>query len=368
MTLAVEIKHTFQGFALDVSFQAPSGVTALFGRSGAGKTTVVNAVAGLLRPDGGRIRLNDVPLLDTASGLNLPVHRRRIGYVFQDARLFPHLTVRQNLLFGRWFAGLKGSGAEVDRIIALLGIEELLARRPGALSGGEKQRVAIGRALLAAPRMLLMDEPLAALDEARKAEILPFLERLRDELDLPILYVSHAVAEVSRLATTLIALDKGQVVRQGPAAELLSDPMAFPLFGREEAGSILTATVKRHDPVDGLSELDISGGTLMVPMVEAAPGARLRLRVRARDIVLALRPPEETSALNILPAMVRRVGASDGAIVDVSICIGRDDLLVRITRRSLGRLGLEPGTRCFAMLKAEAVSRRDIGILDLSSD
>lgn len=364
MSLDVAIRHRLGGFSVDAAFSAPKGVTALFGRSGAGKTTVINAVAGLLNPDAGRILVNGDVLLDTESGVAVPTYRRRVGYVFQDARLFPHLTVRQNLNYGRWFARLGSGGAEFDRIVALLGIEPLLERRPGKLSGGEKQRIAIGRALLAGPRMLLMDEPLAALDDARKAEILPYLELLRDDIKIPILYVSHAVPEVAQIATTIVAMADGRVVRQGPAGQILADPDAFPLMGRQEAGSILTATLVAHHEADGLSELSFSGGRLVTPRIEAAAGVRVRVRIRARDVMIALRPLEDTSALNILPAVVRRIGASgEGAIVDVALTVGEDDLLARITRRSLVRLGLEPGKPCYAILKSIAVSRRDVGVL-----
>ncbi len=220
--LSVALTHTFPGFSLDVAFEAPSGITALVGPSGAGKTSVINAVAGLLRPATGRIILDGVVLLDTAAKIMVPPHRRRVGYVFQEGRLFPHLTVRQNLLFGRWFAPSPGgqveAGPDLAQVTDLLGIGPLLARRPAALSGGEKQRVALGRALLARPRLLLLDEPLAALDEARKAELLPYIERLRDEARVPILYVSHAPAEVERLATTVVRMEGGRVVDQGPTA------------------------------------------------------------------------------------------------------------------------------------------------------
>ncbi len=247
-------------------------------------------------------------------------------------------------------------------MVNLLGISKLLERRPETLSGGEKQRVAIGRALLSNPRILLMDEPLAALDEARKAEILPYLERMRDELDIPILYVSHAVPEVARLATTLVAISAGRVVRAGPAAEVLADPNTFPVLGRQEAGSFIVATVVGHDHNDGITELSFSGGRIYTPYFEADSGTKLRVRIRARDIILALKPPEDTSALNILPATIRAVGDQQGTIVDVSVRCGDTDLLVRITRRSLTRLGLCQGTPCYAILKSVAVTRRDIGV------
>lgn len=220
MTLSVALAHAFPGFRLDLAFEAPPGVTALFGPSGSGKTTVVNAVAGLLRPDRGRVVVDGTVLLDTARGIALPPHRRGAGYVFQEGRLLPHLTVRQNLLYGRWFAPRDRPGPELGEVVDLLGLGALLRRRPAALSGGERSRVALGRALMSKPRVLLLDEPLAALDDARKAEILPYLERLRDDTRLPILYVSHSRAEVARLAGTVVHMEAGRVVGIGPAASL----------------------------------------------------------------------------------------------------------------------------------------------------
>jgi molybdate transport system ATP-binding protein len=359
MTLQVALQHRFPGFALDVAFDAPPGVTALFGRSGSGKTTVINAVAGLLRPDRGRVTVGGVTLLDTARGLHLPPHRRRIGYVFQDARLFPHLTVRQNLLYGRWFApGSKG--AAPDRIVELLGIGALLDRRPGALSGGERQRVAIGRAILSAPQLLMLDEPLAALDEARKAEILPYLERLRDELRLPILYVSHAMSEVARLASTVVLVEAGRVTAAGPAAGVLSDPATAPGLGLREAGALLAARVAAQD-ADGLTRLDCAAGPLWLPRIAAPVGAGLRLRILAQDVILATARPERISALNILPATVRdiRIGEGPGALVRLDLA--GDVLLVRITRRSAEALALVPGLPVFAILKALSVAQDAVG-------
>lgn len=359
MTLEVRLRHAFAGFTLDVAFTAPAGVTALFGRSGSGKTTVINAVAGLLRPDAGRIASDGRVLFDSAGGIDIAVHRRRLGYVFQDARLFPHLTVRQNLLYGRWFAP-RGAGEPLERVLDLLGIEPLLARRPGALSGGERSRVAIGRALLSNPSMLLMDEPMAALDEARKAEILPYLERLRDETQVPILFVSHAIAEVARLATTIVVLESGRVLRAGPAAQMLSDPAAVPALGIREAGSVLAARLSRHE-ADGLSRLETSAGPLWLPRVAAEPGAVLRVRIAAQDVMLALSRPEGVSALNILPATVTalRLGEGPGAVVQLRA--GTDLLLARITRRSAEAMGLAVGGAVFAVIKSVAVAQTDVG-------
>ncbi|MFA7434174.1 MAG: molybdenum ABC transporter ATP-binding protein [Gemmobacter sp.] len=359
MTLSVSVHHRFPGIGIEVDFDAPPGVTALFGRSGSGKTTVINAVAGLLRPDRGRVVAGDTVLLDTGAGRVLPPHRRRVGYVFQEGRLFPHLTVRQNLLYGRWFAGLRG-GDGFGRVVEMLGIGPLLARRPGALSGGEKQRVAIGRALLSEPRILLMDEPLAALDEDRKAEILPYVERLRDETEVPILYVSHSPAEVARLATTVVLLEAGRAVRALPVAELLSDPDAGRAFGLREAGALLPVVVAEQ-AADGLTRLDSSAGPLWLPRIEAAPGARLRLRIHAQDVILSRTRPEGLSALNILPAAVADLRLGDGPGALVQLHAGDERILARITRRSAETLGLAEGAECFAILKSVAVAKGDIG-------
>ena len=359
MTLSVRLTHAFAGFALDVAFDAPPGLTALFGRSGSGKTTIVNAVAGLLRPDHARITTGDRVLTDTATGLHLPPHRRRIGYVFQEARLFPHLTVRQNLAYGRRFA----PPAPVDhlpRITDLLGLHPLLDRRPAALSGGERARVALGRAILSNPHLLLMDEPLASLDDQRKAEILPYLERLRDETRLPILYVSHSAAEVARLANTLVLIEAGRVTRAGPAEHLLSDPATALTFGLRDAGAILTLRIAAHD-ADGLTRLDGPTGPLWLPRVDGPPGMPLRVRILAQDVMLALTRPLGVSALNILPATVRQVRIGDGPGALVQLALGDALILARITRRSAEALGLTPGMALHAVIKAVSVAPQDIG-------
>ena len=359
MSLEVALAHSFPGFALDVAFEAPPGVTALFGRSGSGKTTVVDAVAGLLRPDRGRVAVDGAVLCDTAAGAWVPPHRRRAGYVFQEGRLFPHLTVQQNLLYGRWFAGLR-DGRAFEHVVDLLGIGHLLARRPGALSGGERSRVALGRALLAAPRFLLMDEPLAALDEARKAEVLPYLERIRDETRVPIVYVSHSVAEVARLATTVVALEVGRVVRAGPAEAVLSDPEAVPTLGVREAGALVSGRVVAHH-ADGLTEIAVSAGSLLLPRLPAPPGAAVRVRIEAQDVMLALERPRLVSALNVLPGVVASLRRGEGPGVVVQLRCGADPILARITRRSADALGIAPGVACWAVIKSMAVAQWDIG-------
>jgi len=354
--LEVSLQHHFETFSLDMSFQAPPGVTVLFGRSGSGKSTVINAVAGLLKPQRARVVLQDTVLSDTASGVWLPPAKRRLGVIFQEGRLFPHLTVCQNLLYGRWFTG--SSGVDLDRVVDMLGLEHLLNRRPAGLSGGEKQRVAIGRALLADPQLILADEPLAALDEARKAEILPYFERLRDEVRCPVLYVSHAPAEVARLASHVVVLDAGHVARQGSAADVLGDPEVAPA-GIRGVGALLASQVVAHHE-DGLTELRAGGVSLFLPQISAPVGASVRVRIAAQEVILARTRPEGLSALNILSGRVQevRTGAGPGALVALETPAGR--ILARVTRRSAKALALKEGAECFAVVKSVAIAREDI--------
>ncbi|MBI6629927.1 molybdenum ABC transporter ATP-binding protein [Pontibaca salina] len=356
MTLSVSLTHRLGQFDLDVSFEAPAGLTVLFGQSGSGKTTVINAVAGLLKAQAGRIALDDWVLEDSAQRLWLPPHRRKLGYIFQESRLFPHFTVRQNLRYASWFARRDGPGESLSRVVEMLGIGHLLDRRPALLSGGEKQRVAIGRALLAAPRLILADEPLAALDEARKAEIMPYFERLRDEVAVPILYVSHSPAEVVRLATTVVALQNGRVARVGSPAEVFGDPTIAPA-GVRGIGAVLEArVVARH--ADGLSELAAGAARLFLAGVDLAPGKPLRVRIAAHDVMLSLQRPEGVSALNILSGHVEAVRLGDGpaAIISVQTSAGR--LLSHVTQRSVAALGLKPGVACHAIIKTLAIASR----------
>jgi molybdate transport system ATP-binding protein len=357
--IEVEIAKRLGSFALDARFAAAeSGIVALFGRSGAGKTSIVNALAGLLRPDRGRIAVAGEALFDSARGIDLPPERRRVGYVFQDGLLFPHYSVRRNLLYGR-----RSGDASVgfDQVVSLLGLEMLLERKPDALSGGEKQRVALGRALLAEPRLLLMDEPLASLDPGRKAEILPFIERMRDEFRIPIVYVTHAMEEIVRLADTLVLLSEGRVAAVGPVEELTSRLDLRPLTGRYEAGAVIRAEVSGHDPEFALTRLSFPGGRLNVARVDLPLGAKVRVRVRARDVVLATAPPTGLSIRNSFAGRVVEIAPERGPNVDVRLDVGTEAhpvmLWARITRRALMDLGLAPGVRVHALVKTVALDR-----------
>lgn len=350
------------GFGLESSFAAPNaGVTALFGRSGAGKTTIIQAVAGVVRPDEGRIVVNGVTYFDTAHGIDLPIEERRCGYVFQDARLFPHLSVERNLRYGERRSRAPERLIGFDTVVDLLGIGHLLGRRPHTLSGGERQRVGIGRALLSQPRLLLMDEPLAALDEARKKEILPYLERLRDEMRLPILYVSHSIDEVLRLSDMVVALRDGRQVAAGPVNEVMALPEIVPIVGRFDVGTVLDCVVSRHDGDYALSTLVFDGGELRVPQVEQPVGTRVRARIRARDVAISLAQPGDVSVTNLLPARVLQIRALEGPYADVELLIGTGEskLVSTVTRESVERLNLKPDMTVCAMIKTVAVDSRN---------
>jgi molybdate transport system ATP-binding protein len=344
------------GFRLEAALATGAGrVTALFGPSGAGKSTLANCIAGLLRPDDGRIVLDGEVLFDAGSGIDLPPHRRRIGYVFQDARLFPHLTVADNLDYGlaRTPAALRRVSRE--QVIDLLDIRPLLLRRPATLSGGEKSRVSFGRAVLTSPRLLIFDEPLVSLDGARKAEMLPFIERLRDELGIPMIYVSHAVEEIVRLADEVAVIERGRILHVGPTVETLN---AVTIAHAEsgDPGSVIEAVVARADAGDGLTALSVNGGQLFVPRLARPEGARIRLRIRARDVALARTRPSEVSILNILPATVTAIEDGPAAQADVALDIGAP-LWARITRRSARELALAPGSEVYALIKSVAIDR-----------
>ncbi len=356
MSITVAITHRLGNFALDASFEAKGPLTAIFGASGSGKSSVVNVIAGLVRPQTARIVIGDEVLTDTARGIATPAHRRRIGYVFQDARLFPHLSVRQNLSFGRWFAPVAQRYTDFDQIIGLLDIATLLERKPGQLSGGERQRVAIGRALLVSPRLLLMDEPLSSLDAARKAEIIPYIERLRDELRIPIIYVSHSVAEVARLASDIVVMANGRVIAAGPAQDIMQRLDLVPAEERDEGGAILDMDFISYDSGFNMSLLRSAVGEIHVQGRAGDIGKTIRVRIRARDVMIATEQPKNISALNILRGQVSHLDGVSGASVNVGIDCTGTIVNARITRQSSAALKLKPGLPVHAVIKAVSIA------------
>ena len=359
MSLEIDIQHKLGDFTLAARFSSAGRLTALFGRSGSGKTTLVNVIAGLLRPDRGQVSVEGQALVDTARRLFVPAYRRRVGYVFQEGRLFPHLTVRRNLEYGRWFAPRAERHGELADVVDLLGLGALLERHPASLSGGEKQRVAIGRALLASPRILLMDEPLASLDDARKAEILPYIERLRDGLGIPIVYVSHSVSEVVRLATTVVVLSDGQVVASGSVAEVMARPEVAAITGRAETGAVLEMRVAAHDLTYGLTRLASPAGEVRVPYTDNLRlGAAVRVQILARDVMIGLQPPVGLSALNVLSGRISDIAKSDTSIVDLRIDCNGQVVLAQLTRYAVDKLGLRVGQPVHAVVKSVSFSGR----------
>ena len=360
--LRVRIRLPLGGFALDFDMSVPArGVTALFGASGSGKTTVLRCIAGLVRPQEGFVALDGACWQDDSRGVFVPAHERACGYVFQEASLFPHLSVLGNLKYGWRRAPAGERRFTIEQTVELLGIGPLLGRRPSSLSGGERQRVAIARAVLASPRLLLMDEPIASLDASRKGEILHYIERLRDAMQIPIVYVSHAIDEVVRLADTLVVLSGGKAVACGSVIELAARLDLRPHLGRFEAGAVIEATVAEHDLTHGLARLRFDGGELYAPDVEALAGERLRVRIRARDVSLALSAPRDASFLNVLPGVVAEVGSREGTSVDIGVAVGSATLVARITRKSVDALGLAPGKPVYALVKSVAIDRHSVG-------
>jgi molybdate transport system ATP-binding protein len=360
-TIRAEFKGTIGKFSLDAGFTSPAkGVTALFGPSGCGKTTVLRCIAGLLRVSDGVCEIDGDRWQDRY-GTFLPTHRRPLGYVFQEASLFAHLTVRRNLLFGapRHGGGAASEAIAFDEVVDLLGVTALLDRSPRNLSGGERQRVAIGRALLSQPKLLLMDEPLSALDRATKNEILPFLERLRDRLSLPIVYITHDIAEVERLADQIVLMEKGRVLAAGPLAVLQSDPSLPLAIGRDAAVS-LDGVVEVYDAAYGLMTLSIRGGRLTAPASHGAIGEHRRIRVVAGDVSLSCEPPGPSSILNTLPARIVSMKPVDSSEIVAVVALGSEGqgarLLSRLTRKSWDQLGLAKGVGVYAQVKAVALA------------
>ncbi len=351
--LRAHLKLARREFTLDVDLRVPgSGLTALFGASGSGKTTLLRCIAGLERAPAGLVTFAGECWQDEASGTFVAPHQRACGYVFQEASLFPHLSVRRNLEYGEKRVSADRRRTAFETTVELLGVGPLLHRRTDNLSGGERQRVAMARALLASPRLLLMDEPLASLDANRKGEILYYIERLRDELRLPMLYVSHAVDEVVRLADRVVVLRQGRVAAAGSVQETI---------GRDHGGAVVEAIVADQDLEWGLARLEFPGGSLFASDIDALVGEQVRVRIAARDVALALVRPPDSSFLNVLACGVTAIETGEGPSVDVQLDAGGAPLLARITRKSAAVLGLAPGRSVFALIKAVAVDRQSVG-------
>lgn len=351
--LEVAARKQFADFALQARFAAPTpGVMALFGRSGSGKTTLINILSGLLAADAAEVRLDDEVLTDTRAGVCVPPEERRIGYVFQEPRLFPHLTVAGNLNYGARRARAAPPVVAADEVIALLGLAPFMQRRPQQLSGGERQRVALGRALLSQPRLLLLDEPFASLDAARREELVPYLVALRDRVSIPMVYVSHQFEEVLRLATYMVLLDAGRVLAQGPVNEMSLQSELQAIVGPEHVGAVLDGVVTRLDAASGTAELAVGTGTLQVSLRDLPLGARVRLQLLARDIILATQPVQGLSVRNALASTVLSLADDDYGAVLVRLDVGGATVLARITQGAQRALGLRPGDAVWTLVKA----------------
>ena len=351
--LEIDVSKQRGTFASAVVFNSPTpGVTALFGRSGSGKTTTIHMLAGLLRPDRGHIRIDDTVLFDAARGIDVPAERRGIGYVFQDARLFPHLSVRDNLRYGERRARGRRQTLKFTDVVELLGIAALLARRPAGLSGGERQRVAIGRALLAQPRLLLLDEPLAAIDVARRGELLPYLEGLRDRFSLPMVLVSHQFEEVLRLAGEVVVLDNGSVIGHGDVITMSQSPALRAIIGDELLGAVVEGITSDIDATSGLAQIRVGAGELLVEAAQLHSGQRVRVQLLARDLILALAPPTGLSVRNSLAGVITRLEPDGAHAWLVFTDTGGATLMVRVSEAARTALQLVAGQRVWVLVKA----------------
>lgn len=347
----------YPGFHLSVELDLPaSGITVLFGPSGSGKTTLLRCIAGLEHAPDGFMQFGSDIWQDEAKGVCLPLYSRPIGYVFQEPRLFPHYDVRSNLLYGYNRIPAAERRISIEQVVTILGIGHLLERRIHKLSGGEQQRVAIGRALLTSPKLLLLDEPLASLDIQRKREILPFIRRLHEELNIPVMYVSHAISEILQLADRVVLLKQGKLVGTGALNEALTSLEYRGSFGSIRVGAVLDACVASHDPQYGLTQLEFRGQFLFIPLQPVAIGQPMRVHILSSDVSLVVgRTNAPTSVLNILEAAIVEIREMDQSSVDVLLDIGAP-LVASITRKSLAHLGLKPGHRVFAHIKAVALN------------
>ncbi|MAM77413.1 MAG: molybdenum ABC transporter ATP-binding protein [Alphaproteobacteria bacterium] len=359
--LSVEIKKALETLTLDVKFKVNAGtVTALFGKSGAGKTTTVHSIAGLIRPDDGEITLNNKLLFSHNLRTNLPVYRRQIGFVFQGARLFPHMTVNKNLLFGLPRPNKIHKKITLDMVTKLLDLSSLLDRRPQTLSGGERQRVSIGRALLSQPELLLMDEPLSSIDLHLRAEILPFIQKIVAEVQIPVIYVTHSIEEAIYLADNMILISKGQILQEGSVEAVMNRLDLYPVTGRYDSGTVISAQFLNYDKGFDIGELKFPGGILKVPGLNGKIGDNFRAHVKARDVSVSLKKPKDVSILNLFNGKIIDIRIDNGPQVDILIDIGIP-LIARITRKSLSELQLTKGTKLFTMVKAVAIDKKSIG-------
>ncbi len=359
ITLSFDISLDSFSLHLDETLPA-SGITAVFGRSGAGKTSLINAVSGLITPRHGRISLGEKALFDSGQQVNLPPEKRRVGYVFQDARLFPHMTVEKNLRYGE----KRNQPSVFKEIVALLDIETLLNRYPRDLSGGEKQRVAIGRALMAAPELLIMDEPTASLDAPRRQELISYLLLLVEKLKVPVLYVSHSLDEILQLADNMLILDRGHVVANGPIHEVWGSEPMRPWLSAKEQSMLVMATVMGHHENYAMTQLDLEGQSLWVQRVQAEKGARMRLRIFANDISIVKTKPTDSSIRNVIPVEIADVMQCDSGNGEAGYCqlalkIGQQTLLANITQWAADELSLAQGQRVYAQLKGVSVAKGD---------
>jgi len=355
--LRIDVRNERGDFTLDVRIEVPTpGTIALFGRSGCGKTTLVNSIAGLLRAERAHIALDDVVLEDTTTGVCMPVEHRRIGYVFQESRLFPHLSVEANLRYGERRAGRAERFVQFDHVVELLGLTALLARRPHELSGGERQRVALGRALLSQPRLLLLDEPLAALDAPRREEVLPYLERLRDEFSIPMVYVSHRFEEVLRLAAHVVVMDAGKVAVQGSLETVSRHAALRSIVGDDALGAVLSGSIASSDPSTGLAAVQVGHGILRTHMPDAVPGAPVRVQLLARDIIISTHAVEGLSVRNSLAGRIVRIEPEDQDTDLVEVDIGGGSIVVaRVTRAASIALTLCVAMEVWVLIKSVSI-------------
>ncbi|MCR9212587.1 MAG: molybdenum ABC transporter ATP-binding protein [Proteobacteria bacterium] len=359
--LDVSVKKTFGDFHIDASFSVGPGLTALFGPSGAGKTAIAKMLGGLETPDEGHIQIGDRTLFNRQKAINVPVQERNIGFVFQEHRLFPHYSVRGNLNYGQRNRQAGSGSVTFKDVVDLLGIGDLLARRPGSLSLGEQQRVAIGRALLSNPDFLVMDEPLSSLDSARKKDIIPLISRMKSEFGLTIIYISHSLGEITRLADSLVLLDKGQVKGAGPIENIVNNLELIPYTGGFDAGSVLEATVVSHDPSFNMSEIETEGGPMFIPGRDHPVGSKFRVRIRARDVALSAAEPKDLSILNRFKGQIIDHRSGQAGMEELLLDVGFR-LTARITRKSFEQMKLGHGSEVWALIKSVTIGSSELDI------